>query len=245
MIAALWALHDETTISVKLTPAKVVITWRAVRVTTPNDFYAPLGENLFQARLYPSGVIELAYRSVPERDGIVGLFPGLNARGRTLDSVEDRVGDVPHAMLDITRVEWIDTGSTLLARLTLAEDVPEHVADGAIEYRVFLNSGAWECAVGIEVTASGRRPFKDCVPDPLVVGYQVHGATMEIPISKTLLNGSDHFSWDADAVWWGRGDLIRFTNAALCRWASRIMTCGARRERGPLPVTCLRCSITP
>ena len=56
------------------------------------------------------------------------------------------------------------------------------------------------------VAASGRRPFLDGCPDPAVVGYRVDGTTIEIPISKTILNGSDRFSWDADAVWWGRQD---------------------------------------
>ena len=204
MIAVLWAIYRDTTISVDSTPDRVVVTWRAVRAIGANTFYVPLGENLFQARLYPSGVIELAYRAVPERDGIVGLFHGLNAGGRRLDTVDDAVGDVAHSVLDITRVELVDNGSTVLARMTLAENVPERIADGAIEYRIFLGLGEFQCAVGVEVTESGRRPFRDCSPSPAVVGYRVHGASVEIPISKTLLNGADHFLWDADAVWWGR-----------------------------------------
>ena len=70
MIAALWAIYGDTTISVDATPARAVITWQAVRPTPFNVYYEPLGENVFQARLYPSGAIELAYRPVAERDGI-------------------------------------------------------------------------------------------------------------------------------------------------------------------------------
>ena len=203
MIAALWAVYGSTTISVDSTPSRVTITWDAVRPTPDNAYYEPLGNNLFQARLYPSGVIEFAYRAVAERDGIVGLFHGLNDRGRTLDILDAAVGNVALGVLDITRIELVDNGSTVLATMTLAEDVPEQVADGAIDYRVFLSFGDRECAAGITVTADGRAPFTWCGPAPSVVGYRVHGATIEIPISKTLLNGNDHFAWAADAVWWG------------------------------------------
>ena len=202
MIAVLWATYGDTTISVDSTSARTVITWQAVRPTPGNIFYEPEGENLFQARLYPSGVIELAYRAVAERDGIVGLFHGLNNRRRTLDTLDAAVGNVALGAVDITRIELVDNGSTVLARMTLAEDVPEQVADGAIDYRVFLSFGDRECTAGITVTADGRAPFR-CGPAPSVVGYRVHGATIEIPISKTLLNGNDHFAWAADAVWWG------------------------------------------
>ena len=202
MIAALWAIYGDTTIFVDATPDRAVITWRAVRPRPYNIFYDPLGDNLFQARLYPSGAIELAYRAVAERDGIVGLFHGLNDRGRTLDTLSAAVGDVALGVLDITRIELVDNGSTVLARMTLAEDVPEQVSDGEIEYRIFLSFGGADCEVGIRVSADGRTPFTWC-STPAVVGYRVHGATIEIPFSKTLLNGEHRFSWSADAVWWG------------------------------------------
>ena len=203
MIAVLWALYGDTTISVDSTSARTVITWQAVRPTPSNIHYEPLGENSFQVRLYPSGAIEFAYRAVAERDGIVGLFHGSNGRGRTLDTLDAAVGNVALGVLDITRIELIDNGSTLLARMTLAADVPELVAEGTIEYRIFLRFGDIECAVGISVSANGRAAFTWCGARPSVVGSRVHGATIEIPISKTVLNGRDHFSWAADAVWWG------------------------------------------
>ena len=129
----LWADYGDTTISVDATPDRVVITWQVVRPTPDNEAgHEPLGENLFQARLYPSGVIELAYRTVSERDGIVGLFHGLSTRGRTLDSFEDPAGDVANAALDIVRIEFVDNGSTVLARITLAGDVPTVMHDGEI-----------------------------------------------------------------------------------------------------------------
>ena len=200
MIAALWASYGDVTLSVDSSPARVVFGWSATRRAA---FHAPLGPNVFQARLYPSGRIELAYRAVAERDGFVGLFHGLNVRGRTLDAVDDAVGDVVEPVLDITGVEIVDNGSTLLARMTLAEDVPERVADGAILYRIILKFGDYNCGVGVSVTATGRRSG-GCGASPGVVGYRVQGTSIEIPISKTLFHGADRVTWDADAVWWGR-----------------------------------------
>ena len=172
MIAALWALYGDTTVSVDSTSTSVVITWRAVRRQGDVSGYVPLGENFFQARLYPSGAIELGYHTVPERDGIVGLFHGLSTRGRTLDSFDDPAGDVANAVLDIVRIEFVDNGSTVLARMTLAGNVPAVMHDGEISYRIFLRFGGTECAAGIVVAASGRRPFLDRCPDPVVVGYR-------------------------------------------------------------------------
>ena len=213
MVAPLWAEYGDATISVDSTPDRVVISWSATRRTPGYAFHAPLGPNVFQARLYPSGRIELAYRTVAERDGIVGLFHGQNGRGRTLDAFDDAVGDVwvddaggdvAEPMLDITRVEIMDNGSTLLARMTLAEDVPERVADGEITYRFLLRFGDYDCGVGVDVTATGRRPWGGCGPAPRAFGYRVQGTTLEIPISKTLFHGADRLVWNADAVWWGR-----------------------------------------
>ena len=205
MIAALWQLYDHTDVTVDSTPARAVFTWRAVR-PTPGYNHAPLGENVFQARLYPSGVVEFAYRAVPERDGFVGLFHGGSARGATLDAVRDAVGDVAEPVLDITGVELVDNGSTVLARMTLAADIPEEVADGTITYRIFLQFGEYDCRMGIEVTTSGRVPSLydgGCGPPPGDFG-RVQGATVEMYFSKTRLHGADRFVWNADAVWWGR-----------------------------------------
>ena len=78
MIAVLWAIYGEAAISVASSPERVALTWDAVRRDAD---YEPAGPNAFQVRLYPSGAIEFAYRQVSERDGIVGLFHGSDARG--------------------------------------------------------------------------------------------------------------------------------------------------------------------
>ena len=162
---------------------------------------------MFQARLYPSGRIELAYRAVAERDGFVGLFRALSGRGRILDAAAEAAGDVDEPVLDITDLELVDTGSTLLFRMTLAEDVPEQVDDGEIDYRIFFRFGEYDCGVGLEVNANGREPFtfKRCRPAPRSFGHRVRGSTVEFFVSKTLLHGADRVEWDADVVWWGTG----------------------------------------
>ena len=204
MIAVLWALYEDTTITVDSTPARVAITWEARRATPRNIWYEPLGENLFQARLYPSGIVELAYRSVAERDGIVGLFHGTSALGETLEEVDDEIGEIANAVVDLASIKFVDNGSTVLAKVSVAEEVPERVPDGNLEYRIFLEFGGRTCAVGMGINESGRGGFTWCGPAPRAVGYRVQGATVEIPISKTLFARADHFSWRADAVWWGR-----------------------------------------
>ena len=115
MIAVLWALYGEAAVSVDSSPTRVAITWDAVR----KDSYDPLGPNVFQARLYPSGAVELAYREVSERDGIVGLFHGAEARGPVLSAADDDAGDAPNATLDIISAELVDNGSTVIASVTM------------------------------------------------------------------------------------------------------------------------------
>ena len=90
--------------------------------------------------------------------------------------------------------------------MTLAGEIPAVLHDGEISYVIYLRFGGTECAAAIVVGARGWRPVLDRCPDPNVVGYRVDGTTIEIPISKTLFDGSDRFSWDAAAVWWGRQD---------------------------------------
>ncbi len=205
-IAALWAIYGDMTLAVDSTPARVVFTWSATRPMPAYRFNAPLGPNVFQARLYPSGRIELAYRAVAERDGLVGLFGAPSGRGRTLDTPAEPAGDVEEPVLDITDLELVDNGSTLLFRMTLAADVPKTVDDGEIDYRIFPRFGEYDCVVGLEVNATGREPFMgDCGPEPRRYGHRVRGSTVELFVSKTLLHGADHVEWDVDAVWWGRG----------------------------------------
>ncbi len=205
MIAALWALYEDITVLVDSSSAGVTVTWRGPR----NDDYEPLGENEFQARLRPSGVVELAFRQVPERDGIVGLFHGGAARGATLDVLTDETTDVSHAMLDIARAELVDNGSTLIARIEFAGDIPQDVPRSSISYELSLTFGDRErsrssdCAMGLGVNQTDRAPYAGFwCGEPNAVGAWAHDNVVEIAVSKTLLDGAPDLSWRVSAIWW-------------------------------------------
>ena len=226
-IAALWAIYGDMTLSVDSTPTRVVFSWSATRPMPAYKFQAPLGPNVFQARLYPSGRIELAYRAVAERDGFVGLFRALSGRGRILDAPAEAAGDVEEPVVDITDLELVDTGSTLLFRMTLAEDVPEQVDDGEIDYRIFFGFGEYDCRVGLEVNANGREPFFGCGPAPYSFGHRVRGSTIELFVSKTLFHSADRIEWDADVVWWGREQYDQIDEGGTARMDRTDLDLGA------------------
>ena len=198
MIAVLWALYRDTAVSVASSPTRVAITWKAaVRI----DAYEPVGPNEFQVRLYPSGSVELAYRKVSERDGIVGLFHGAGAHGDALSAATDESGDVPHTFLDIVSAQLVDNGSTVIASVTMADDIPAQISSGHVTYGFSLGS---VCRVNVHVRTMGRRGTSwGCGPDPTVVGYTVQGRTLKILISKLRIP-EGLLSWRVTAIWWGK-----------------------------------------
>ena len=205
MIAALWALYEDIAVFVDNSSAGVTVTWRGWR----DDSYEPLGENEFQARLRPSGVVEFAFRKVPERDGIVGLFHGGDVRGATLDVLTDEAADVSHPMLDIVGAELVDNGSTLIARIEFAGDIPQDVPRSSISYELKLRfgdrarSGSSDCAMGLGVNQAGRKPYAGFwCGEPNDVGAWAYDNVVEIAVSKTLLDGSPDLSWRVSAIWW-------------------------------------------
>ena len=204
MIAVSWALYGETTVSVAASPARVAITWDAVRILPGYNYYEPLGPNEFQVRLYPSGVIEFAYRKAPERDGIVGLFHGAGAGGEVLGAATDDFGDAPRADVDIVSAELVDNGSTVIASVTMAADIPDVVSSGGLDYRFYLldSGGTDTCRLMLSVGATGRTP-DGCGPNPGTVGYTVRGRTLDIPISKTLWPEDRAASWQVTTTWRG------------------------------------------
>ena len=202
MIAALWALYENATVFVDSSSAGVTVTWRGGRRA---DGHVPLGENEFQARLRPSGVVEFAYRKVPEQDGIVGLFYGGDAQGATLDVLTDAVSDVSHGMLDIVQAELVDNGSTLIARIEFADDIPQVVPRSHISYELQLTFRHSDCSVGVKVDQAGREPYARFWCGETAVGARVHDNVVEVAVSKTLLDGSPDLSWRVSAIWWDEG----------------------------------------
>lgn len=199
MIAALWSVYESTTIAVDSTSSRVAITWDVARTWT--DLRAD-GPNVFQARLHPSGVVEFAYRQVSERDGIVGLFSGLDAHGRTLGAIDDAEGDISQPFLDVVSARLVDNGSTVIASLTVAGNVPERVSSGLLSYQVHVNFNGRSCDVSLTVRTTGREGSTACRPAPMAIGYTVQGSTLEIPISRTLIDNADAVSWNVGAIWW-------------------------------------------
>ena len=202
MIAALWALYENATVFVDSSSAGVTVTWRGGRRA---DGHVPLGENEFQARLRPSGVVKFAYRKVPEQDGIVGLFYGGDAQGATLDVLTDAVSDVSHGMLDIVQAELVDNGSTLIARIEFADDIPQVVPRSHISYELQLTFRHSDCSVGVKVDQAGREPYARFWCGETAVGARVHDNVVEVAVSKTLLDGSPDLSWRVSAIWWDEG----------------------------------------
>ena len=209
MIAVLWALYGEAAVSVDSSPTRVAITWNALRPIPRNHYYEPGGPNEFQARLHPTGALELAYRKAPERDGIVGVFPGTSARDAVLDAATDASGDVSKANVDIVSAELVDNGSTVIAAMTMAADIPGRVSSGSLNYRLYLDFGGSDtCRWKFSVGPTGRT-FDGCGDSPDSVGYTVRGRTLEMLISKTLWIENRRASWTVNAEWRGQDERER------------------------------------
>ncbi|HEX5745446.1 MAG TPA: hypothetical protein VFZ09_04325 [Archangium sp.] len=74
-IVPLWAEYGARMVAVKHEADSLEVTWKAMR-PEGSVSYGPRGACIFQAKLFADGTIEFRYQSVPELDGIVGLFAG-------------------------------------------------------------------------------------------------------------------------------------------------------------------------
>lgn len=201
MIAVLWSTWAYTdAIYVNSSSTNCLVTWEVRRYESPYVGYDSLGTNLFQARIYPSGVIDLSYLRVPERDGIVGLFTGSLTNGVRLDHVDDPV-DALNVSVEIRSVDVDDFGSLLRFTITMQNNVPSSVATGFIEHRIFLRVNGTECQFSVNV-ADGVTTRNGCGPAPYVIGHRITGAQVQLFLSKTFLGNATGFAWAADAVWW-------------------------------------------
>jgi hypothetical protein len=201
MIAVLWSTWSYTdAIYVNTSSTNCLVTWEVERYESPYIGYRSLGTNLFQARIYPSGVIDLSYIRVPERDGIVGLFTGSVTNGARLDHVDD-ADDAPNDSVEIRSVDVDDFGSLLRFTLTMQTNVPLSVATGFIDYRIFVRLNGTECGIYARV-AGGVSSGSWCGAAPLAIGQRISGAQVHLFLSKTFFGNATQFSWAADAVWW-------------------------------------------
>lgn len=213
IIAALWNYYHEEepgSITVDSDAGSLIVTWNVRRMDGRIGFEEKTKPGLFQARLEPSGAIELRYKSLPERDGIVGLFPGVAGNtGTRLDHLDDPA-DAPHASVEIRAVDVYDQGTVLNFALTMESDLPARAEQGELMHRIFLEYGEKRCAVYTSLKST-LTAASDCGFTP---GVSVSGKQLNLLVPRSGLGGATTVRWaGADVVWWsidGRFDQIGF-----------------------------------
>jgi len=198
MIAPLWGLYsyDASKIYVNSSAHELVVTWDAVRYQYPNEGYAPLGHNIFQARLTPDGAIEFRYHGIAEKDGIVGVFSGQPFGGKLLDSAANRaVGKGPGPQVLSAKVE--DAGTALHFALALSAPPPAKTSDDAVAYLVVVPVGDELCKAGLRVDAAGQSAINEC---PGYAYAAASGSAIEVYVSKLGLGRLKQFTWAAAAI---------------------------------------------
>ena len=152
------------------------ITWEARR----NDrFVAPLGINVFQAKLRRTGVIDFSYKQISEQDGITGLFTDQLAMPIALDRI-DRMSNA-NPMVRVNSVDVVDMGKTVRFTLVIGSDIVNTVPSGGMYYRIALRIFGRSCMYELQVTVAGRRTNSSCNgANPGEFGYSVNGNTLQI-----------------------------------------------------------------
>ena len=203
VINVLWNLYQASNARVQTEVVggnRFVITWDVARNRTANSGYAPLGRNVFQAVLFPSGQIDLTYRSVSEKDGIVGLFPGASGEGTRLDNVA-RPNTPADPVVAVKNIELTDLGSALRWRFTMGAPTPATIPSGQLWYRVFLTLKGQNCEISLGYDPNIRTVLTCGAGGSLA--YRNENGTVDLIVSKLALDGANSFSWGADAVWFG------------------------------------------
>lgn len=201
MIAAFWGLNAATSpVFVQSSAAQLVVTWQTERYKTPNEGYGPLGPNLFQATLFPTGVIELSYSQISELDGIVGVFPGSPAASTRLDLLTDRNDDAPDPRIEIESVEASDAGDALRFSFLTTRNILQSAPEGTLWYRVFLRRAGWNCEIGLWVDTSARGySGLDC--GGTTVFPRIQNNRLELSVLKSSISPSPGLRWNADILW--------------------------------------------
>jgi hypothetical protein len=202
MIAVLWAPYEPnpavSEVRLEAQDNCLAVTWHVVRSYAGQVVAGPC---TFQVRLYPTGVIEMAYLKVPEKDGIVGLFTGLPVNGPLLEHWQHS-----HSAADpsvaIASADIYDAGSTLKFVLSMKTDAPLHVAQGMLAYRCLFKVNGYLEQVATNVT---DKPFgsSSLGATPHTAGYAIHGKTVEIYVSKVAFAGCDKIYPGWNVTWWG------------------------------------------
>ena len=203
MICVLWGLYSpnfsKNGIYVRRAADELVVTWQVERYLWFGEAYQPLGLNIFQARLLPSGTIEFTYQQVAEKDGITGLFYG-GSDGIAFDALTPVSVDASDQSLKISSVSATLTGTTLRFTFQMAKPIVRSVPEGMLWYRVFLGQGPHSCEIGFEVGRKSR-PYllRDCTGVP---GFKVNGDRLDLYVSTFEVQSvfGKGMRWSADVL---------------------------------------------
>jgi hypothetical protein len=203
MIAVLWSVYHpdprSSAVCISAGNDSLAVTWSVRRFPWT---WAPLDENVFQVRLFRSGMIEMAYPRVAEREGIVGLFTGRGVSGARLDHVEF-TGRAPHPSVDIAAADIYDAGSVLKFTYTMKNDVPATVPSGDLMYRFLVNVFGSDDELSVHVTDRPRGLISLLGAPPWTVAFQLEGRTATMYVSKVAFGDRKRFTYMGDVVWWG------------------------------------------
>jgi hypothetical protein len=198
MIAVFWGPDQgapSNSISIHSQPDCLAITWNVTRAPWGQ---AILGPNTFQARLFPSGKIELTYPHVVERDGIVGVFPGNAVQGKLLSHWKYD-GRAPHPSVDVDSADVYDDGTVLDLAYTMKQDAVTNVDSGPLDYRCWINHDGDTDMVSVSV--SDKQQMACWLgAAPLTGGWKINGPRVDMFVSKVLLANSKQCSVGCDLV---------------------------------------------
>ena len=116
---------------------RLVVTWSMTEPAFHVHGVAPDAPSGIQAVLYSDGRVELSYRDVDLRDGIVGLFPGTGAvKGELFVGIPDSLDHTIDGHLDLveTAVYEANDGQALIVEFTTREPIPETPPDREYYY---------------------------------------------------------------------------------------------------------------
>jgi hypothetical protein len=199
MIAAFWGPYQNPSVSqvmIRSEPDGMLVTWNMTRAAWGQ---AVLGVNTFQARLFPSGVVEFAYGRVAERDGIVGLFTGQPVKPKLLNHWQYR-GKAPHADVDIDSGDVYDAGTVLDLAITMKHDLPPLSESGPMGYSAWFRHDGRADQVALDVS---DQPSMSCWlgASPRTAGWQIGRNRVDLFVSKLLVAGAHQCSveWSASS----------------------------------------------
>ena len=174
---------------------RVVITWD---LTEPfgniQDFTWFKTFNRFQAVLHRDGSIEMSYKELAAKDGIVGIYPRLTGAGKVLATLSAEPRPEVASHLDVRNVKlYVEDGVLLKITFeTRGPALPEGASEvNGVEYRILFNAhdplSAWPDATHpvvvwtVRGTAWHGHPSRYLALGPGVVGRaQVAGNTISL-----------------------------------------------------------------